>query len=255
MEFTITPRQATIACRVWHYHTMNFILQYSTNSGENSVGVHAGADMARISKCSACQIMWTCNVCQDDTGGVSGGYGSVEGWHGSSSAVMCTWMHGHVKADNNDVWVQMLGCMNSVGQVTDAGGGLLGHGKHVEMGNLDVFSTRCNTLWQIKQVITIDGEWDIDYDNCFGGWGSAGIYISFDGLVTWIAKKVKLILDLWTYMDDSFGIDEYGNVVWYHHYQGTCWWIRLSFCPYGTNLAYHMNHTSRYLGASSPLLG
>lgn len=46
----------------------------------------------------------------------------------------------------------------------------------------------------------------------------AGIFISFDGLMTWIARKVMLIPDLWTYMDDSFGIDEYGNVTWYLHY-------------------------------------
>jgi hypothetical protein len=73
-------------------------------------------------------------------------------------------------------------------------------------------------LWQIKQIVTIDGERDVDRNNCFGGRGSAAIYISFDGLVTWIAKRVKLILELWTYMDDSFGIDEEGNLMWYHKY-------------------------------------
>jgi len=74
-------------------------------------------------------------------------------------------------------------------------------------------------LWQIKQIVTIDGERDVDRNNCFGGRGSPGIYISFNGLVTWIARKVELIEDLWTYMDDSFGIDEEGNVVWYHQYE------------------------------------
>lgn len=39
-------------------------------------------------------------------------------------------------------------------------------------------------LWQIKQVITIDGERDLDRNNCFGGHSSAGLYISFDSLVT-----------------------------------------------------------------------
>lgn len=73
-------------------------------------------------------------------------------------------------------------------------------------------------LWQFKQIVTIDGEQDVDCDNCFGGRGSPGIYIPFDGLVTWIAKKVKLIPDLWMYMDDSFGIDEERNMLWYHHY-------------------------------------
>jgi len=74
-------------------------------------------------------------------------------------------------------------------------------------------------LWQIKQVITIDKEQDLDRNNCFGGHVSAGIYISFDGLVTWIAKNIHLILDLWTYMDNSFGINKEGNVVWYQKYE------------------------------------
>ena len=34
----------------------------------------------------------------------------------------------------------------------------------------------------------------------------------------WIAWEVELIENLWTYMDDSFGIDEEGNLVWYHRY-------------------------------------
>jgi hypothetical protein len=73
-------------------------------------------------------------------------------------------------------------------------------------------------LWQIKQIITIDGDCDVDRNNCFGGRGSPGIYISFDGLVTWIARNVKFNPDLWTYMDDLFGIDNNQNMVWYHPY-------------------------------------
>ena len=81
MEFTITSWQTIIACGARHYCTMNFIPQYSTNSGEHSVGVHMGADMACISKRGACQITWMCNMCQNDTGGVSSRYGSVECQH------------------------------------------------------------------------------------------------------------------------------------------------------------------------------
>jgi len=73
-------------------------------------------------------------------------------------------------------------------------------------------------LWQIKQVVTIDREQDIDQNNCFRGCGSTGIYISFDSLVMWIAKKVRMILDLWTYMDDSFRINDKGNLTWYDKY-------------------------------------
>jgi hypothetical protein len=66
-------------------------------------------------------------------------------------------------------------------------------------------------LWQIKQIITVDEEQDVDCNNCFRGQGSAGIYITFDGLVMWLAKNERIISDLWTYMDDSFRIDEYVN--------------------------------------------
>jgi len=34
----------------------------------------------------------------------------------------------------------------------------------------------------------------------------------------WIAKKVRMILDLWIYMDDLFGIDDEGNLTWYVKY-------------------------------------
>jgi len=37
--------------------------------------------------------------------------------------------------------------------------------------------------------------------------------------VAWIAKNVCLIPDLWTYMDDSFRINEDGNTVWYQKYE------------------------------------
>lgn len=73
-------------------------------------------------------------------------------------------------------------------------------------------------LWQIKQVVMIDGERDIDCNNCFGGRGSPGIYISFNGLVMWIARNVKAIDNLWTYMDDFFGVNEEDSMVWYHKY-------------------------------------
>ena len=74
-------------------------------------------------------------------------------------------------------------------------------------------------LWQIKQVVTINGERDLDRNNCFGGRGSVGIYISFDGLVMWVAKNNHKILNMWMYMDDSFGIKGEGNVIWYQQYE------------------------------------
>ena len=64
----------------------------------------------------------------------------------------------------------------------------------------------------------IEGERDVDRNNYFGDRGSATIFISFDALVTWIAKHVKNTEDLWAYMDDSFGINKISDTQWYPCY-------------------------------------
>lgn len=108
------------------------------------------------------------------------------------------------------------------------GAGLLAHHQANPNQSFTIFKSdvaeaycllQMHPLWQIKQIVMVDGEQDINRNNCFGGCGSAGIYISFDGLVTWIARNNRLIQDLWIYMDDSFRIDKYRNTVWYHHYR------------------------------------
>jgi hypothetical protein len=57
-------------------------------------------------------------------------------------------------------------------------------------------------LWQIKQVNTIEGQWHVDRQNCFGGKASRSLFISFNSLVTWIGKNDYQILDLGAYSDD-----------------------------------------------------
>jgi hypothetical protein len=74
-------------------------------------------------------------------------------------------------------------------------------------------------LWQIKQVVTIDGDRHVDHCTTFGGRGSARAFTSFMGLVIWIAIFIKALLDLFAYMDDSFSFDVDGNVLWYDPYQ------------------------------------
>ena len=59
--------------------------------------------------------------------------------------------------------------------------------------------------WQIKQVNRIDDEHFVDRCNAFGGCGAGGLFISVNGLVTWIAKKIKGIRYLNIYVDDSSG--------------------------------------------------
>ena len=74
-------------------------------------------------------------------------------------------------------------------------------------------------LWQVKQIITIDGCRHVDRCTSFGGRGSCRDYTAFMGLVLWIAIFIKLLVDLFGYIDDNFGFDEEGNVVWYEPYQ------------------------------------
>ena len=72
--------------------------------------------------------------------------------------------------------------------------------------------------WQIKQINTIDGERLVDCNNCFSGHGSGVIFITFDSLVTWIAKNVKFIPYLGAYSDDCFGINQSKNLISYKKY-------------------------------------
>ena len=72
-------------------------------------------------------------------------------------------------------------------------------------------------LWQIKQIVTIDGERHVDRSTSFGGRGSCRDWTAFMGLVLWIATFIKFLTDLFGYIDDGFSFDE-GDVVWYEPY-------------------------------------
>ena len=73
--------------------------------------------------------------------------------------------------------------------------------------------------WQIKQIITIDGQRYVDHNLAFGSSGSPGIFISFNSLVAWIAKHVKGIDYLFDYVDDSLGCNLLGDTQYYEPYQ------------------------------------
>ncbi|KAJ7099889.1 hypothetical protein B0H15DRAFT_796637 [Mycena belliarum] len=58
-------------------------------------------------------------------------------------------------------------------------------------------------LWQLKQIITIDGERHIDRCNNFGNRGACWIWTSFMGLVAWISNRTKATPSF-VYIDDNF---------------------------------------------------
>ncbi|KAG1767747.1 hypothetical protein EDD22DRAFT_967670 [Suillus occidentalis] len=73
-------------------------------------------------------------------------------------------------------------------------------------------------LWQIKQVVTFDGERRIDRANVFGGRASQRIFHAFMSLVIWIAIFVRLIR-AFIYVDDSFSFAKVGQLSYYVKYQ------------------------------------
>ena len=73
-------------------------------------------------------------------------------------------------------------------------------------------------FWQIKQIITVDGQRYVDRNLAFGSSASPAIFISFNSLVAWIAKHERGIGYLANYVDDSSGCDLTGNTLFYEPY-------------------------------------
>ena len=74
-------------------------------------------------------------------------------------------------------------------------------------------------LWQLFQVVTINGLRHVDHNNNFGNWGASGLWGLFMGLTLWIAIYVKHLSDLLTYVDDIFSYELEANLMWYPPFQ------------------------------------
>jgi len=64
-------------------------------------------------------------------------------------------------------------------------------------------------LWQLKQIVRINGCLCVNRVNVFGGPASPAIFISLNALLAWAAKNRWSIKGL-VYVDDSFGLEEEG---------------------------------------------
>ena len=62
-------------------------------------------------------------------------------------------------------------------------------------------------LWQIKQIISFEGNHRVDCTTCFGSRGSQIIFMAFMSLVMWIAIYVYLIAHLKDYVDDAYSFE------------------------------------------------
>ena len=72
-------------------------------------------------------------------------------------------------------------------------------------------------LWQLFQIITINGECYINRNNNFSNHGAGGLWGAFMGVILWIAIHIKQILDLLAYINDTFSW-EFADNLWYQPY-------------------------------------
>ena len=73
-------------------------------------------------------------------------------------------------------------------------------------------------VWQIKQIVTINGQSYVDRNLSFGSSSLPGIFILFNSLVAWIVKNVKNISFILDYVDDSSGCNLQGDTAFYPPY-------------------------------------
>ena len=62
-------------------------------------------------------------------------------------------------------------------------------------------------LWQMKQIVTIEGQRHVDRCCSFGNRASQRLWVSFMALVTWIATHVRKLSHLKLYTDDCFSFE------------------------------------------------
>ena len=73
-------------------------------------------------------------------------------------------------------------------------------------------------LWQIRQIVTIDDMNHVDHNNNFGNRGAGRLWVTFFGLVLWIAGFVVFIHDLFAYVDDAFSYEFADRMTFYGPY-------------------------------------
>ena len=86
----------------------------------------------------------------------------------------------------------------------------------------DVSVTYCqlpmHLLYQIPQVVPVEGQQYVDRNNNFGVWASQIIWQSFISLVIWILVFKCGLCELKCYIDDAFAFAPENQVSWYTPY-------------------------------------
>jgi hypothetical protein len=72
-------------------------------------------------------------------------------------------------------------------------------------------------LWQMRQIVIVDGEGYVVRRLVFGSRGSPRCWCSVSGLICWLATKKLGIVDLHVYMDDFFSWDFKDECISFHN--------------------------------------
>ena len=87
---------------------------------------------------------------------------------------------------------------------------------------MDVSQAYCrlpmHPLWQLRQVVMIQDSYHVDNNNNFGNRGAGRLWVTFFGLILWIAVIVLYISDLFAYVDDAFSWEFADSLVYYPPY-------------------------------------
>jgi hypothetical protein len=108
--------------------------------------------------------------------------------------------------------------------------------------------------WQIKQVVTIDGQRHVDRCNTFGNRGGGWNWDSFVSLVNWIGTEKKNI-PLLGYVDDNFGWEFEGNKKYYKPYKKHFPTKQTRLLELWDELGIPHDEDKQLFGPSLPILG
>ena len=110
-------------------------------------------------------------------------------------------------------------------------------------------------LWQLKQINTVDGLRYVDRNITFGNSSSAAIFISFNSLVAWIAKNIRGIRHLTTYMDDSSGFGPQDDLLFYAPYSSSFPRDQTLLLQLWDDLSIPHKFKKQVFGTSIPVIG
>jgi hypothetical protein len=110
-------------------------------------------------------------------------------------------------------------------------------------------------FWQLKQVNTVDGLRYIDRNVSFGNCGSPAIFIAFNSLVAWIAKNIRGVRHLMTYMDDSSGFGPQDDLLFYAPYSSFFPRDQVLLLQLWDDLSIPHKPSKQIFGPSIPVIG